>query len=214
MCAGRPAAGSSNPPASSARSCAAAIPAGRAGCPGSRRRSGRGRGRRGGPGQRSPAGPRGVLVQAVERQLGQAVESRSRRARARRTRSPPARPGAVAPRTRGPGSRRHPATARRRRGRAAAAPRPPPQQAEHGKPDQEPVRGVPGARPKATLSASRCGCGKRVELVEHRRAELMQAAKGSSISASTPAIWATRKPDACARRSATAPSCRCPPRRG
>jgi hypothetical protein len=41
------------------------------------------------------------------------------------------------------------------------------------------------------------GLRKRAEPIEHRRAELMQPANSNSISHSTPAIWATRKPEAC-----------------
>ena len=48
------------------------------------------------------------------------------------------------------------------------------QQAQHGEADDEPVRSAPGCNPKATRNARCCGSGKRGDVAQHRRAQLVQ----------------------------------------
>ena len=89
------------------------------------------------------------------------------------------------------------------------------QQAERGQRDQEAVGRRAGRRPKATRSAARCGSGSASSRAEQRRAELMQARERQlhlGLDAGD-----LRDPEAGrlpGRRSAAAPSCPRPPRRG
>ena len=49
------------------------------------------------------------------------------------------------------------------------------QQAQHGQPDEEAIRrAARRPRPNAVRSASRCGTGRPLEAIQHRRAQLMQ----------------------------------------
>ena len=127
----------------------------------------------------------------------------------------PARPAAGARRT--PASARTPgrATARRRRGRpadccsAASASR-----LSTASPTRNRSGGSPSARPNAACSASRCGDRQSLQLVEHRRAQLMQAGEGELHLG----LHARRPGDPTSRRAAAAGgpaarSCRRPLRR-
>ena len=99
--------------------------AARAGCPASRRGSGRGPAR---PARTRTAEPSSARASPLRRPRTLELRQRAgapRRAPARRTRARPARPAAGGRRTRASAPRPDPATARRRRRRAADAARPP-----------------------------------------------------------------------------------------
>ena len=120
------------------------------------------------------------------------------------------RPAAVGRRSRGPGPTRRRAIARRRRGTAAAAPRRPrASRLSTARRDEEAVGGVAGRQAEGDAQGVLLRLGQRVELASIGAQSWCSPANGSSISDSTPAICATRKPDACRaqwRRSAVLPT--------
>ena len=186
----------SHPPARQ-RSSRAAAPAGRAGCRGSRRRSG--------PAPARPAARHDRIQQRPSIAVAQAIAPSVRAARpapadrsahGRRTPARPTRPVAAAPRTRGPAPRPGPATARRRPSRRAAAPRrrPTTAQARPGRPGIDPARRAV-ARPNAVPRAPRCGSGSRRRGPTSARTAGAGPANASSISDSTPAARTTRHPE-------------------
>ena len=77
------------------------------------------------------------------------------------------------------------------------------EQRQRGKPDQESIRSGPGVLTKHGLERGALWGGQPVEAIQHRRAELMERAEGSSISDPTPVELATCQP---ATRSETYPS--------
>ena len=156
-----------------------------------------------------PGPPSAQLRQAVELVLGGRLADGE-------ARSPPTPPAAAGRRSRGPGPRRRRATARRRRGRAAAAPRrPSASRLSTASATRKRSGASPEERPSATRSASRCGSGSASSRPSIGAQSRCRPANGSSISASTPAICATRKPAGLRGRSnAAARSCRRPPRHG
>ena len=127
----------------------------------------------------------------------------------------PARPaprGAAAPRTRASWPTPRPATASRRRHRGADAPLRPREQRQDRQPDEEPIRRRSCAQAERDLERVAVAEGVAPRL-EHRRAQLVQDAKASSISDSTPAARRTRMSAAdSAAGSSGALSCRSRPR--
>ena len=138
------------------------------------------------------------------------------RARARRTRSPPTPPAAVArrsPRTWPEAPSSHCASSTKQssgRSSATSASR-----LSAAKRDQEAVGGIAGREAERDAQGALLGLGKRVEPLEHRRAELMQPGERQlhlgldARDLRDPKAGRLRE-----RSSAGAPSCRRPPRRG
>lgn len=70
------------------------------------------------------------------------------------------------------------------------------QQVQHGKSDQEAIRGLAEGQAERRTERKTLRIGEAVQSIQERTAELVQAGVRSSISASTPAARATRQPAA------------------
>ena len=139
-----------------------------------------------------------VLREPLERHARQRRQQRARRrSPSRRAAAGPPRPGVGGRRTPGPGATARRATGHRRRGTPRVASRPPRRAgpARRGRPRTDPERPRPPTRTRRAAPAAAGPAARRGRRAAARHS-WCTAAKGISSSDSTPAICATRQPDA------------------